>query len=69
MPKFTVTRFRDGTRDEGDPHCVDAQNEQEAAEQVCGEPLVEDKGKPGQLRAEVWPEDKRGAKMKLFYTP
>jgi hypothetical protein len=55
MPWFNVTRFQWGVRDRGSPEKIDAENEQEAAERVCGEALVTD-GKLGQLRAAVWAE-------------
>ena len=46
---------------------IEAQDEREAAESVCGGPLI-GRGKPGQLRAQVWPASKPSAK-KLFYVP
>jgi hypothetical protein len=64
MPTFRVLCFKAGEMD-GDPHKVNAADEQTAAEQVCGEPLVE-AGKPGQLRAQVSLVSKPGIK-KMFY--
>ena len=46
---------------------VEAQDEQEAAERVCGRPLIA-RGKIGQLRAQVSPVSKPAAKT-LFYVP
>ena len=66
MPRFKVRCFNAGEWDGIEPQGVDAQNEQAAAEHVCGEPLIDDAGKPGQFRVEVWPEAIPWAK-KLFY--
>jgi hypothetical protein len=44
---------------------IEAENEQEAAERVCREPLVA-AGKPGQLRAQVSPASAPSVK-KMFY--
>ena len=65
MPRFKVRCYESGKWDEIEPRDIEAQDEQEAAESVCGEPLLE-AGKLGQLRAEVWPLSSPGAK-KLFY--
>jgi len=67
MSNFKVRCYEGGVWDEIEPHEIEAQDEQEAAETVCGEHLVE-RGKPGQLRAEVWQPSSPGEK-KLFYVP
>ena len=67
MPVFNVKCFERGIWDEADSRKVEANDAREAAESVCGGPLI-DAGKPGQLRAQVWepsaPRDKT-----LFYVP
>ena len=65
MPRFKVICYESGKWDKIDPRDIEAQDEQEAAESVCGGPLVE-AGKLGQLRAEVWPVA-LPHKRKLFY--
>ncbi len=65
MPKFTVRCYAGGVWDNSDSVDVEAQNEREAAESVCGGPLLYD-GKLGQLRAEVWPTSSPKTKS-LFY--
>ena len=67
MPHFKVICYERAIWDGQPPHDVEAQNEREAAESVCGKPLLE-AGKPGQLRAQVWPVSKPSAK-KMFYVP
>ncbi len=54
MPRFKVKCYDyEAAKWDGiEPHDIKAQDEQEAAERVCGRPLVEE-GKPGQLRAQV----------------
>ena len=53
MPFFTVLSYREGGPD-GEPHTIEARNEQAAAEKVCGTPLVEG-FKLQDLRAMVTP--------------
>ena len=65
MPRFKVICYEGGIWDNIGPRDIEAQDEREAAEIVCDGPLVE-AGKPGQLRAEVWPVW-RTRKKKLFY--
>ena len=65
MPRFKVICYESAIGDGIEPRDIEARDEQEAAESVCGEPLLE-KGKPGQLRAEVWPQSSPGEK-KIFY--
>ncbi len=65
MPRFKVRCYERAIWDGIEPRDIEAQDEQEAAEIVCGTPLIEG-GKPGQLRAEVWPPFSPSAK-KLFY--
>ncbi len=67
MPHFKVQCFESAIWENKKPRDIEAQDEQEAAERICGGPLIEG-GKPGQLRAQVWPASKSGAK-KMFYTP
>jgi hypothetical protein len=64
VPSFNVWCFKAGEAD-GDPRKIEAEDEQAAAEQVCGGPLVE-AGKPAQLRAQVSPVSEPGEK-KMFY--
>lgn len=68
MPIFRV-RCSDeaGSWDKVEREGVEALDEHAAAEQVVGIPLIE-RGKRGQLRAEVWLPAKPGQK-KLFYVP
>ncbi len=54
MPRYKVRCYESGKWDEIEPRDIEAQNEREAAESVCGGPLL-GAGKLGQLRAEVWP--------------
>lgn len=68
MQSFKVKCYEAAIWDKIEPRDIEAQDEQEAAERVCGGPLVEGRGKPGQLRAEVWATAKPAAK-KLFYLP
>ena len=67
MPRFKVMCFDAGKWDGIEPHDIEAQDEQEAAERACGGPLTEGL-KPGQLRAQVSPASKPSAK-KMFYIP
>lgn len=68
MTRFRVVCFEVGTAKMTEEHRdVEAQDEKEAAERVCGGPLV-DAGSRGQLRAQVARVDKPSAR-KLFYTP
>ncbi len=54
MPKFTVWCYVGGKRN--DARRIEAKDALEAAENVCGGPLIEDP-KIGNLRAEVTPLD------------
>ncbi len=65
MPNFKVKCYEGGLWDKNEPRYIEAQDERDAAEILCGEPLSEE-GKLGQLRAEVWPVSSPKAK-KLFY--
>ena len=67
MPRFKVKRYEGGKWDKIGPRDIEAQDQHEAAERICGGPLIE-AGKPGQLRAQVWPVSKPSAK-KMFYIP
>ncbi len=68
MPRFKVKCYKAAKWDGIKPHDIQAQDEQEAAERVCGGPLIEGAGKPGQLSAEVWLSSKPRTK-KQFYIP
>ncbi len=67
MPRFKVRCYESGKWDKIEPRDIEAEDEREAAESVCGEPLIE-AGKLGQLRAQVWPASKPSAR-KMFYIP
>ncbi len=67
MPHFKVRCYESAIWDEIEPRDIKAQDEREAAERVCGRPLIEG-GKLGQLRAEVWLPSKPWTK-KQFYVP
>ena len=56
MPFFMVTCFSGGKPDEA-PRKVEAHDKLQAAEDVCGGPLIEGPAKPGNLRATVRPLD------------
>jgi hypothetical protein len=66
MPKFRVLCFEVNAGTWAEHRDIEAQDEREAAEHVCGGPLVADAGKPGQLRAQVTPEGKP-AQRTMFY--
>ena len=55
MPFFMVKSYVGGKSDEN-PRKVEAHDKLQAAEDVCGGPLVEG-AKLGNLRATVWPLD------------
>lgn len=69
MSNFKVRCFESGVWDNKEPHDIEAQDEQEAAEKACGggERLIA-AGKAGQLRAEVWLPSSP-ARKKFFYVP
>lgn len=67
MQSFRVRCYEAGKWDKIEPRDIEAQDEREAAERVCGRPLVEG-GKPGQLRAQVWSASKPSAR-KMLYIP
>ncbi len=54
MPFFMVRCYTGGKLDE-DPRMVEAHNKLQAAEDVCGGPLIEGPTNPGNLRATVRP--------------
>ena len=68
MPRFKVRCYESGKWDEAEPRDIEAQDEQEAAEAVCGGSLVEGVVKLGELRAEVWLPSSP-AKKKRFSVP
>ncbi len=65
MPRYKVRCYESGKWDEIEPRDIEAQNEREAAESVCGGPLLE-AGKLGQLRAVVSPLAKPGHKTAFY---
>jgi hypothetical protein len=65
--RFRVTCFEAGKWDGAEAREVEARDEKEAAEHVCGGPL-EAAGKPGQLRAQVSPVGEPAARS-MFYRP
>ena len=65
--RFMVTCFEAGKWDGAEAREVEARDEKEAAERVCGGSL-EAAGKPGQLRAQVSPVDEPAAR-RMFYRP
>ncbi len=68
MPRFKVQCFERAIWDKIEPRDIEAQDEREAAVRICGGPLIEEAGKSGQLRAQVWPVSNPSAR-KLFYIP
>ncbi len=65
MPLFMVRCYEGGISDKKKTRKIEAKNEREAAESVCGGPLLK-AGKLGQLRAVVSPLAKPGDK-RAFY--
>ena len=65
MQVFKVRCFKAGVWDGIEPRDVEANNEKEAAERICGG-LLRDGGMIGQLRAEVYLPSSPSVK-KLFY--
>lgn len=65
MPTFRVVCFDINASKSAEHRDVEAQDEREAAERVCGGSLV-DAGKPGQLRAQIAPTANPAAR-KMFY--
>jgi hypothetical protein len=63
MPRFKVMTYNRGMWDRQEPRIVEARDEKEAAEKVCGGPLTPGYDSPGNLRAKVWPAD---TKIELF---
>lgn len=59
MPTFYVTCYDGGVWDDAEPKKVEAGDEREAAEMVCGVPLIEDAGL--NVRATVWAAGSRSA--------
>jgi hypothetical protein len=68
MPSFNVQRYKDGQHYGLPSFNIEAENEKEAAEKVCGERLIQDGGKLGTYRAKVWPSGQPG-KIVHFSTP
>ncbi len=68
MPRFKVRCYERGIWDKAEPQDIEAQDEREAAEIVCGKSLT-DAGKPGQFRAEVWPVSSPRAKKHFYDWP
>jgi len=66
MPDYVVRLYDRGAGDGGKTKIVEADSEQGAAELLAGE-TVQDSGKRGQLRAEVWPLG-RETETSRFYT-
>ncbi len=65
MPLFMVRCYEGGIWDNIKPRSIEAQDKREAAESVCGGPLIE-AGKPGQLRAVVSPLANPSNKMAFY---
>lgn len=65
MPIFMVRCYVRAVSDGNEARKIEAKDALEAAEKVCGGPLIEG-GKPGQFRAVVSPLDKPSVK-KPFY--
>ena len=65
VPAYTVQVFKSGIWDKKERRNIIAENAQRAAELVCGS-KVRDRGKPGELRARVWPKG-RTAPEYVFY--
>ena len=55
MPHFKVMTYDRGKWDYLEPRIVEARNAKEAAEKVCGSPLIEGSDRPENLRTKVWP--------------
>jgi hypothetical protein len=69
MPYFRVRRYDAGIWDGVEHDKVEARDEQEAAEMVCGEPLAEGPVKRGELRAEAWLVSSPGRKKAFCVQP
>ena len=67
MPTFGVKCYVQGEWAGVEHEPTEAEDEWEAAVRICGQPLAKG-GKPGQLRAVVWPTSKPG-KRTPFITP
>ncbi len=65
MPFFMVLCYEGGKSDKKKVRKIEAKNEREAAETVCGGALLE-RGKLGQLRAVVSPLAKPGDKTAFY---
>jgi hypothetical protein len=55
MPIFRVMCYRDGVWDRQEPRVVEAQNARQAAEMICGEPVIEGSDRGSPLYLKVWP--------------
>jgi hypothetical protein len=68
MPAYTVQCFEGGVWNDQEPLDIDADTPKLAAEAVCGGSLREG-GKPGELRAQVWPKGKPAQKHMFYGDP
>jgi hypothetical protein len=68
MPQFKVMCYESGISDGKEARNIEARNEREAAERVCGIPLAE-RGKQGQHRATVWLAEWPDKKTPFFDPP
>jgi hypothetical protein len=68
MPIFRVTCYKAGEWDGAQAREIEAEDEQDAAEQVCGAPLVTE-GKLGELRAQVSPVSEPVVKKMFYFRP
>lgn len=67
MRPFKVKCYDRSIWDEKEPRDIEAESALQAAELICGGPLVEGVGNLGSLRAEVWEPASPSAKI-LFRT-
>lgn len=68
MQAFKVRCFNAGIWDGHEPRDVEANNALEAAERICGAPLIE-AGKIGSFRAEVYVASAPNVKKQFFDPP
>ncbi len=68
MDTYSVQLFERGIMDKVEPRQVEASSAVEAVALVCDEPL-RDGGKPGQLRAVVWPLNRPRQKSTFYRLP
>jgi hypothetical protein len=69
MPIFRVMCFEAGMWDRDEARKIEAEDEQQAAEMVCGERLAEGPVKLEQLRAQVWPVSSPGGRTAFGVQP